>query len=81
MTSEQRKLLTDAMDKSEDILVDLCCNKGVGWGSETYKDALVYLSRQLRILSVETLSLVDKIDGYERRISDLEKEIKMLVRG
>lgn len=81
MTEEQRKLLIGTMDKTEDILVDLCVNKGVGWDSETYKDALVYICRELRIVSLELLRLSDRDIEYVRRIDALEKELQMLVRG
>lgn len=81
MTEEQRKLLIDTMDKTEDILVDLCVNKGVGWDSETYKDALVYICRELRIVSLELIRLSDRDIEHGRRIDTLEKELQMLVRG
>lgn len=81
MTEEQRKLLIDTMDKTEDILVDLCVNKGVGWDSERYKDALVYICRELRIVSLELLRLADRDIEYGRRMDALEKELQMLVRG
>ena len=81
MTEEQRKLLIDTMDKTEDILVDLCVNKGVGWDSERYKDTLVYICRELRIVSLELLRLSDRDIEYGRRMEALEKELQMLVRG
>ena len=81
MTEEQRKLLIDTMDKTEDILVNLCVNKGVGWDSEKYKDALVYICRELRIVSLELLRLSDRDIEYGRRMDALEKELQMLVRG
>lgn len=81
MTEEQRKLLIDTMDKTEDILVDLCVNKGVGWDSERYKDALVYICRELRIVSLELIRLADRDIEYGRRMDALEKELQMIVRG
>lgn len=80
MTEEQRKLLIDTMDKTEDILVDLCVNKGVGWDSETYKDALVYVCRELRIVSLELLRLADRDIEYGQRIKELEKKLIIIGR-
>lgn len=80
MTEEQRKLLIDAMDKTEDILVDLCVNKGVGWDSETYKDALVYVCRELKIVSLELLRLTDRDIEYGRRLETLEKTLQIVCR-
>lgn len=80
MTEEQRKLLIDAMDKTEDILVDLCVNKGVGWDSEKYKDALVYVCRELKIVSLELLRLADKDIEYGQRIKELEKKLMIIGR-
>lgn len=80
MTEEQRKLLIDTMDKTEDILVDLCVNKGVGWDSERYKDALVYVCRELRIVSLELLRLADRDIEYGRKIEALEKKLLIICR-
>ena len=79
MTEDQRKLLIDSMDKTEDILVDLCVNKGVGWDSERYKDALVYICRELRIVSLELLRLADRDIEYGRRMDALEKELRACI--
>ena len=83
MTDERRKLLTDAMDKSESTLISLCCSRDL---CETISDdrimsSLIVLLRTIRILSTEVITLDEKIREYERRISDLESELKMLIRG
>ena len=81
MTKEQRDILVDAMDKQEDMLVDLCVNKGVGWDDEKYKDALIFLSRECRMLAIEVIRLSEAYDGVVRRIEDLETEMRMAIRG
>lgn len=75
MTDKQKKLLNDSIDKSENILVKLCCDNVVDFDSKTYKDALIYLSRQVQILSIEMLKLDDIIDYLNREIIKL-KEVK-----
>lgn len=74
MTKEQRDILVDAMDKQEDMLVDLCVNKGVGWDDEAFKDAIIFLSRECRILALEVIRLSEHVE-------DLETEMRLLVRG
>lgn len=83
MTDERRKLLTDTMNRSEDILINLCCSSDLGQtiSDDVIRSSLTVLFRTIRILGTEVINFDEKTRAYERRISDLESEIKMLIRG
>lgn len=83
MTDERRKLMADALNKSEDILISLCrsSNSKETISDDAIRRSFVVLFRTIRILGTEVINFDDKTREYERRIYDLESELKMLVRG
>ena len=81
MTAEQRKVLTDAMDKQENSLVDLCVNKTSINDEDKLRDAIIFLSRECRLVAIEVLNLSEKNKELLKRIEDLETEMGLLVRG